>query len=490
MANSGQGPPHDPYGMDGHLIMQSFLAAGTNIFDDLYDTQSSSSHPRSAEYSSSHQLPPGAHQQSQLNSQRVMSHLHGGPPTNPFASVPMLYESMDNVTSSSSRNVDPRAAHFPSHSAIPLHTTAPSLSVPQADSRPSTETSTTPIRGQYYAPTENYQSSVPSRQTDALSATVAMPCTAASMPRTPDVQLMSVQSSDGMSNLTPSEFSAQSPSLSSADPNPDRREKRLARNRDAARQCRQRKKQYVSDLEEKAKRLQEEIDQLRARKQTSPGVEEARQRTVLTGALRNLMMRAATDRDVTTLMRSFMHHFHTNARERIQAIEHHITELRELLAPNQHSKLMLWTLSQDDAFYQKSASSGGLQGLWELLCQEMQLSEEQKRALLTRRSAVSQERRELANIDRVLLQLQDRVRTRLMRVSQMIDHLAEILTVKQQAKFLLWIETQQREMQVVESVWQSSIARTLREQHNKSLLHDRVPSHEGPTDIPPSFPGS
>jgi hypothetical protein len=199
------------------------------------------------------------------------------------------------------------------------------------------------------------------------------------------------------------------------------REAVLARKAELARQSRKRKKLYIQDLQEKVKILGRRVEELQAAQKTA---DEQRRDANLTEAekrrreeheqvraqLHRIVQqvgeaetaaaaRPGTDakaamaagaavvdeREVNALLDRTM----KNSQDRQAQIAFYLSKVEECLTPAAPAKFVLWGLDQPDEFYTKP-------GLWQtLMINEMNVSEEQIKAILEQREAVHGERQAL-----------------------------------------------------------------------------------------------
>jgi len=142
-------------------------------------------------------------------------------------------------------------------------------------------------------------------------------------------------------------------------------------------------------------------------------------------------------------------------RDRKQAITFHLEQLKSLLLPNQVSKMTIWSLQQDDDFYDEQRNKttfGG--GIWNLLCEELRLTEDQKRTLLSMRSEIRSQRKNVGECLRILKELEHRINENIASMGKQMSRIMSGTTPSQQARFLLWIENNQSAVQVLNNIWE------------------------------------
>lgn len=115
-------------------------------------------------------------------------------------------------------------------------------------------------------------------------------------------------------------------------------------------------------------------------------------------------------------------------------MEFHLNQLEKLLLPTQTTKMCLWTLLQDNSFFQSSQSP-----LFNILSTELGVTEEQTNRILERRQRV----RQLLAKHMESLKLIEELRTAISRKHSRLDSRCRTIqnssSPLQVAKFLLWV---------------------------------------------------
>lgn len=261
------------------------------------------------------------------------------------------------------------------------------------------------------------------------------------------------------SNLT-SRAKRARPSNTSEDgaDNDDSRSKRLEKNREIARNCRKRKREKMESLEEEVQKLRDWNRQLELKLKQIPengAKEEVRKREVAEIASLISTESTSTEDEVRKKLHQYKEVYSDFGRDRKQAINFHLEQLKTLLLPNQVSKMTIWSLQQEDDFYDEQRNKttfGG--GIWNLICDELELSEEQKRTLLGMRSEIRGQRRNVGECLRILKELEKRIGENIQSMGKQMAKIMSATTPSQQAKFLLWIEQNQAAVQVLNNIWE------------------------------------
>lgn len=135
-----------------------------------------------------------------------------------------------------------------------------------------------------------------------------------------------------------------------------------------------------------------------------------------------------------------------------------MNQLKSLLIPNQVSKMTLWSLQQDDDFYDEKNNQktfGG--GIWNMLCTNLELTAEQKRGLIDMRYGIRKQRRNVAECLRIMNELDTRVTRNFDHMSSQMETIMELITPVQQAKFLMWIAKNQACMHMLNNMWKEEV---------------------------------
>ena len=160
---------------------------------------------------------------------------------------------------------------------------------------------------------------------------------------------------------------------------------RLEKNRQSARDCRRRKKERVKDLEERVKRLERQNRELRVQLKIGRESEEAdaAEKWRITNQIRELVEKNESDATIAQTIDMFKDRYADYGQERRSTIRYHIDQLEELLQPTIVTKMGLWSLHQEDDFYEDKISKPSIgQSIWNILCEHLQVTETQKRRIV------------------------------------------------------------------------------------------------------------
>jgi Mg2+ and Co2+ transporter CorA len=244
-------------------------------------------------------------------------------------------------------------------------------------------------------------------------------------------------------------------------PPEERQRRRLARKAELARESRRRKKMYVQDLENKVRKLGAKIEELQ--RQAARAKASRRVRNIVTEekelrdaqiAIRERMAAitrsGAQDEAAREQLSALIRSFTANSRARQARVDHHLDQVEDCLTPGLQVRFVLWALDQSDEFY--SAPNN----LWSrVMVQEVGVTPEQVRLILSRRRIIHEERQRLLACERALKDLRERIAEHLKSLNQNMDALQAMLTPHQQAKFFVWVEQNEWCMQMLNSMWHS-----------------------------------
>mmetsp|Transcript_12620 Transcript_12620/g.24469 ORF Transcript_12620/g.24469 Transcript_12620/m.24469 type:complete len:343 (+) Transcript_12620:595-1623(+) len=241
-----------------------------------------------------------------------------------------------------------------------------------------------------------------------------------------------------------------------------KREERLERNREIARNCRKRKRERVEALAEEVTMLRETNRRLELKlkmcmnklgKATSGrgnrGKDEEERRLHEVKSMNQMLEQKCSDEDIVQRLQNYTEVYSDFGEERKKLVKVHINQLEQLLLPTQISKMLLWVLKQDDDFY----SDDNPDSMWSVLCKELQLDEKQKAELKSQRGQLGMQS---SSMKRCLISLnkfeKDIEKNMINRQSHM-DKILKIISPKQIVKFLQWVENNQACVHMLDGLW-------------------------------------
>ncbi|GLD93357.1 hypothetical protein PINS_up001949 [Pythium insidiosum] len=251
----------------------------------------------------------------------------------------------------------------------------------------------------------------------------------------------------------------------------EKRQRRLARNRESARQSRRRKKQYLELLEEKVSQLTESIDATRATHLDRADEALNAVRTEILATLSEDLKSSTTDSEVSEKIRRgvqlIQERYGPNSLERNAVKDYNFRQLDNLLLPP-YCRFLLWLSIQDDSFYDEANGLNGKAGaesgekkktpsvvkkdtLWQTLIGDLALTYEQDEKLKSlyksgdSKSSKS-ERRRVALAVTYLSKLKASLEKRAREVQTQTDVIHSILTPEQSLNYLRWVDMNQERL--------------------------------------------
>ena len=233
---------------------------------------------------------------------------------------------------------------------------------------------------------------------------------------------------------------------------------RLEKNRQSARDCRKRKKERVSQLEERVHMLERSNQELRV--QLKIGRDSAEQDEAekwrITNLIRRMVEEDESDAKISDTIDMFKERYADYGQERRCSIRYHIDQLEGLLQPTIVTKMGLWSLHQDDEFYEDKMGKQSIgQSIWNILCKELNVTDTQKKKIMSYRGRIRSLCSDLKTSLRMLSDLRGRVENKNTALEREMQEIQGILTPQQSAKFVLWVSDNPACMQMLEQLWSS-----------------------------------
>jgi chromosome segregation ATPase len=137
---------------------------------------------------------------------------------------------------------------------------------------------------------------------------------------------------------------------------------RLEKNRESARESRRRKKEQVDQLEKKLKALEQETNRLRLQLNVGKDTieKEKKENQMITQMATSLIERDGSDAEFKDIIEKFQSRYKEYSDARIKQIEYHLNQLQRLILPTQTTKMILWSLHQDDDFWKEEPDDPGI----------------------------------------------------------------------------------------------------------------------------------
>lgn len=248
----------------------------------------------------------------------------------------------------------------------------------------------------------------------------------------------------------------------------EKRQRRLARNRESARQSRRRKKQYLELLEEKVSQLTESIDTTRAThlEHADEALNKVRSNILasLAEERKNGDSEELVQEKIQQGIKLILERFGPNSVERLAVKDYNFRQLDNLLLPP-YCRFLLWLSIQDESFFDEANGTGSKNGgealekkkmpnvvkkdtLWSTLTNDLALTYEQDEKLKSlyksgdTKSSKS-ERRRVAMAVTYLSKLKKSLEQRAEAVQRQTERLHSILTPEQSLTYMRWVDANQ-----------------------------------------------
>jgi len=221
----------------------------------------------------------------------------------------------------------------------------------------------------------------------------------------------------------------------------EKRIRRLAKNRESARQSRRRKKVQLETLEERVSVLTQELDGLRRNHLENAHVSLQIHRHQ---QLQALMKQSGSPDRLRTQLRALQAATSPGSAERVEMLELHFKHLFNLLMPP-YIKFLLWMVNQGEDFFNGATLNRENGNLWLHLCQELNLSPEQEEKMKMNfkncdTATAKNERQRLSTCLTFLAKLRTTMATRTTTIETHSRTILDILTPEQGLQYLVWIE--------------------------------------------------
>ena len=135
--------------------------------------------------------------------------------------------------------------------------------------------------------------------------------------------------------------------------------------------------------------------------------------------------------------------------DRRSAVRWHLEQAERLLVPTQVTKMALWTVQQDDAFYEEREADS----LSKIIFRELQLTDKQKNMIRSHRERIRELAAELRQLLQSVRSLREQVDAKNASLNDLMDEMQTILTPTQTARFVLWVSKNQACMAMLSKLW-------------------------------------
>eukprot|EP01038_Epipyxis_sp_PR26KG_P014704 gene14704-19762_t len=281
----------------------------------------------------------------------------------------------------------------------------------------------------------------------------------------------------------------------------EKKRRRLERNRESARECRRRKKEKKIILRQQLAHLEADNLQLRLKLQVGHETSTLEEKSsYITSSLDSMIKEGASESDIQKAIEELQERFSDYGRDRRSAIDFHVSQLRRCLKPTQTTRAILWLLSCAPKFHNqngelKSEENKELSELWFSLLDTLKPTPEQQRQLISFTSPTDplhdpfkEVKLVTDNCNKMLDRLVDIICNKNDSLDNEMANLQTILSARQIAKFILWIDQNPACMQMLEALWphlthtNQSASDFPKHDSNLSHLNMSTPSRTTSTD--------
>lgn len=249
----------------------------------------------------------------------------------------------------------------------------------------------------------------------------------------------------------------------------EKKKRRLERNRASARECRKRKKEKKLQLRAQLARLEADNLQLRLKLQVGKEAAETNidKSVIITTKLTEMINEGAGESEIISKLQELKERFSDYGRDRRSAIDFHINQVRRCLQPTQTTKAILWIMSLAPKFQQIIESglpvppeSQELFSLWTNLLSEVHPDEDQRKLIVSYTTAQETGVDPFEEIDQVtddcnniIDRIVEIIYNKINSFDIEMNTIQSILSPRQIAKFILWIDQNPACMQMLEALW-------------------------------------
>jgi len=254
-----------------------------------------------------------------------------------------------------------------------------------------------------------------------------------------------------------------------------KKQRRLEKNRESARECRKRKKERQEVLTREIQKLEFQNNQLRLQLKIgaeSVKREQKEKKTVLI-KLKEEIGRGASDAEINSLIHDYKEKFSDYGKDRISALDFHLKELERLALPGSTTRLCVWGMSHsNDSFLQPVndslartsteqdkqcldtvQESQAARHIWNLICKLLELTPEQQSQVLDRKTSVLSLEEDLQQLEKMIGELRKVISNNSSALDSEMEELRRILSPTQTAKFMIWVKDNPGCMYMLNQLW-------------------------------------
>lgn len=246
----------------------------------------------------------------------------------------------------------------------------------------------------------------------------------------------------------------------------EKKKRRLERNRQSARQCRKRKKEKKILLRQQLAHLEADNLQLRLKLQVGDETNSLDQSVFITNKLNEMIKEGATDAEIQRTIQELKERFSDYGRDRRSAVDFHIAQLRRCLQPTQTTRAILWLMSLAPKYHDLNTGdvlippTDELSMLWHSLLEDIRPDAEQRKLMVSYTAPKDSNldpfiaiNNTTESCNKVLDRIVDIICNKNDNLDQEMANIQSILSARQIAKFILWIDRNPACMQMLEALW-------------------------------------
>lgn len=247
----------------------------------------------------------------------------------------------------------------------------------------------------------------------------------------------------------------------------EKKRRRLERNRASARQCRKRKKEKKLLLRQQLALL--EADNLQLRLKLQVGMDETNdleQSAFITNKLNEMIKEGATESEIQKAIQELKERFSDYGRDRRSAIDFHIAQLKRCLQPTQTTRAILWLMSLAPKYHDPVTGEVRItepdeqSELWRSLLEEVKPDAEQRKIMVSYTAPKDTALDPFLAINKItdtcnsmLNRIVDIICNKNNSLDQEMANIQNILSARQVAKFILWIDANPPIIQMLDQCW-------------------------------------
>ena len=177
-----------------------------------------------------------------------------------------------------------------------------------------------------------------------------------------------------------------------------------------------------------------------------------------------------TTEKIKNIVKEHVEYFSDAGRTRKRLLKYHVSMLKKLMLPTQVTKLCVWGLQQDDEFFEDNKQSSEDEAkpftldqeseepsLWQIICDKLNLTDEQKAGIMENRKHVGAQRRNISETMKLMAKVESKIEDTVKMNYNTLQSIMGVLTPLQQAKYLVWQEDNAACMQMLEHLWRSMV---------------------------------